>query len=146
MGLLHDPEIRSAVEKRLAALTADARPRWGKMSVDQMLWHVNQAMGVPLGETALDPKVPPIPKPIIKFLVLHMPWTKGAPTNAAFIARKQYDFATERARCSQLIARLTARPLEGEWPYHRVFGKMSGRDYSKLHAIHLDHHFKQFGV
>jgi hypothetical protein len=27
-----------------------------------------------------------------------------------------------------------------------MFGKMSGREVSRLHAKHLDHHLRQFGV
>ncbi len=146
MAFVHDPAVRSSIEQRLAGLRADMRPRWGKMSVDQMLWHVNQAMGVPLGETTPGPERPPIPKAIIRFLVLNMPWMKGAPTNSAFIARKQYDFEAERARCRQLLGKLTARPMDGAWPEHPIFGKMSGRDVSKLQAKHLDHHLTQFGV
>jgi len=144
--LLHDPSVRSSIEQRLASLKHDARARWGRMSVDQMLWHVNQAMGVPLGETTVDPARPPLPKSIIKFMVLRMPWVKGAPTNPAFVPKRQYDFEAERARCRLLIGKLTTRPIDGQWPLHPIFGPMSGRDVSQLQAKHLDHHLKQFGV
>jgi hypothetical protein len=146
MALLHEPEVRSSIEGRLARLTPEARARWGKMSVDQMLWHVNQAMGVPLGEVVPDDIRPPLPKAMIKFMVLSLPWVKGAPTNPAFVPKRQYDFEAERARCRLLIGKITARPIDGEWPLHPIFGPMSGRDVSKLHAKHLDHHFSQFGV
>ena len=146
MALLHEAPVRSALETRLAALTPDTRSRWGKMSVDQMLWHVNQAMGVPLGETTLGPERPPIPKAMLKFIVLNMPWMKNGPTNSAFVAKKRFDFEAERARCRLLIGKLTSRPIAGEWPDHPLFGRMSGTDVSRLHAKHLDHHFKQFGV
>jgi len=146
MALLHEAEVRSSIEGRLARLTPDSRARWGKMSVDQMLWHVNQAMGVPLGEVVPDDIGAPLPKVLIKFLVLNLPWVKGAPTNPAFVPKRQYDFEAERARCRLLIGKITARPIDGAWPFHPVFGTMSGRDVSKLHAKHLDHHFSQFGV
>jgi Protein of unknown function (DUF1569) len=146
MAILHDPSVRSSIEQRLAALSPDTRSRWGKMSVDQMLWHVNQAMGVPLGETTLAPVRPPLPRSVIKFMVLRMPWVKGAPTNPAFVPKRQYDFEAERARCRLLIGKLTARPIDGDWPVHPIFGRMSGNDVSKLQAKHLDHHLRQFGV
>ena len=56
--------------------------RWGKMSVAQMLWHVNEAMEGALGRIQMDATKPPIPlpRPVLKFLVLNAPWGKGAPT------------------------------------------------------------------
>jgi hypothetical protein len=34
---------------------------------------------------------------------------------------------------------------EGGWG-RAVFGRLSGREWSRLQARHLDHHLKQFGV
>ena len=116
------------------------------MSVDQMLWHVNQAMGVPLGETTIEPHFVPLPKAVVKFMVLSLPWVKGAPTNPAFLPKRLYDFEAERARCRLLIGKITTRPIDGHWPQHPIFGRMSGHDVSRLQAKHLDHHFRQFGV
>lgn len=116
------------------------------MSVDQMLWHVNQAMGVPLGETTVEPHFVPLPKAVVKFMVLSLPWVKGAPTNPAFLPKRLYDFEAERARCRLLIGKITTRPIDGQWPQHPIFGRMSGHDISRLQAKHLDHHLRQFGV
>ena len=116
------------------------------MSVGQMLWHVNQAMETALGRVQPDPKGLPIPAPVMRFLVLKMPWTKNAPTNKAFIPTTQHDFDTEIARCRALVTEIAARPIESAPPMHPVFGQMTGQQQSQLHAKHLDHHLKQFGV
>lgn len=145
MALLHDAAVRSSIEHRFRALRADASPKWGKMSVDQMLWHVNEAMAVPLGQRDLTAVRVPLPASVIKFLVLNLPWTKGAPTNPALVAKGRHDFEIERARCLQLIDALASRPLDRSWPRHAMFGTMTGRDVSRLHAKHLDHHLRQFG-
>lgn len=42
MPLLHDPAVRKTMEARLTAIRPDSQRQWGSMSVDQMLWHVNQ--------------------------------------------------------------------------------------------------------
>ena len=144
--ILHDHAIRSSIEKRLRLLRPDTKPQWGKMSVDQMLWHVNQATAVHLGKSEVGPDRPPIPKGMLKFVVLRMPWGKGAPTNSAFKAQKVYEFDSELERCFNLIAEFTARPLDAQWPEHPIFGPMSGAEASRLQAKHLDHHLKQFGA
>src|SRR5262245_22638106 len=105
MPLLHDPEVRAAILRRLATLRADTRPRWGKMSVDQMLWHVNTALAVALGEIDIAPARPPLgmPRRWLKFFVIYGPWGKGAPTVPAFVTAGEHDFDAERARAIRLI-------------------------------------------
>jgi hypothetical protein len=146
MPLLHDAAVRRALDARLQALRSDTMPRWGRMSVDQMLWHVNRALDVVLGQYQMPPQKPPLPKPIMKFIVLRLPWAKNLPTSPHFVAKDRYDFDAERLRCLRLIDIMTGRPLGGTWQDHPFFGPMSGRDASHLMAKHLDHHLKQFGV
>ena len=145
-SLLHDPTVRSSIETRVRALTPTSRGRWGKMSVDQMLWHVNEAMAAALGEREPGGGRAVLPRPLMKFVVLNLPWTKGAPTQAGFVAQGTHDFAEQRARCLRLVDTLAARSIEGVWDQHPLFGAMTGVDVSRLHAKHLDHHLKQFGV
>lgn len=144
--MLHDASLRTTIEMRVRSLRPDLNPRWGRMSVDQMLWHVNEAMAAALGEKQMAPARSPLPRPMLKFLVLNLPWMKGAPTNPAFLATAHHDFDAERQRCLGLIESLAAQPLAGVWSDHPMFGRMSGRDVSRLHAKHLDHHLRQFGV
>ena len=148
MPLLHEQVVRSRIESRLRALTPDRRPLWGKMSVDQMLWHLNEALAGALGEIEVAPPVrkPPIPGWLMKFLVINVPWGKGAPTMPAFVAKRQYDFEAERTRSLRLLQALVDKPIDGEWPRNPLFGAVTGRDVSRLHAKHFDHHLRQFGV
>jgi hypothetical protein len=78
-------------------------------------------------------------------VVLYMPWPKEAPTNPDFIASEPYDFEAERRRCLRLIDDFASRDLGDAWPENQDFGRMSGRDWSRLMARHLDHHLRQFG-
>jgi hypothetical protein len=145
MPMLHDPAVRSKLEHRLNALRPDSPRQWGSMTVDQMLWHVNQFLAASLGDATLPPQKNAIPAPILRFFVIYMPWPKSAPTNKAAIAKGQHDFEVERARCRELIGRFADRPVDGEWCDDPNFGEVDGKFASKLHAKHLDHHFKQFG-
>ena len=146
MKMLHDPLYRAELEKRLAALRPDSSRKWGKMSVDQMLWHVNTTLQLHLGEITAATARTRLPRRVIKFLVLNLPWPRGAPTLATLVAKQQYDFADEHKRCLQLIDKFTSKKLDEEWPENPIFGKVSGTDLSRLQAKHLDHHLRQSGV
>ncbi|MDE3128364.1 MAG: hypothetical protein KGL38_10190, partial [Gemmatimonadota bacterium] len=77
MRMLHDPAVRATLEARLDTLRPDSERRWGAMSVDQMLWHVNQFIGAALGDDCLTPQKMPVPLPVMRFLVLRMPFPKS---------------------------------------------------------------------
>lgn len=145
MARLHDPGDREAVKRRVQRLTPEAQRRWGKMGVAQMLWHVNQAMSTALGYVKRDPVPARLPKPLMKFLVLNMPWMKGAPTLPQWRATEPRDFTVERDRCLRLIDEMASRSLD-EPIEDPNLGRMTGVEVSRLHAKHLDHHLKQFGV
>ena len=146
-AMLHDPPVRDAIRARVESLTPSAKRAWGKMSVDQMLWHVNAALRNALGEPMPNEMRFPVPKSVIRFLVLNMPWTKGAPTAPDLVAGERYDFDAEKAICLQLIDQFTSRNVEaGEWGHSPSLGRMTGREWSRLHAKHLDHHLTQFSA
>lgn len=149
MKLLHEAEVRRSLERRLAALTPDARRRWGRMSVDQMLWHVNESFRLAVGDGTTErmPGVPPLPRAWLRFFVLHLPWPRGrSPTYTEWITNSAHEFTAERARCMEFIERMSAMPLDGSWPVNPTLGRMTGAQWSALQAKHLDHHLKQFGV
>jgi len=143
---LHDANVRSQLMTRVGALQANARGRWGRMTVDQMLWHVNEALAHAVGEGDIAQVRPPLPRKMIKFLVLNLPWARNAPTNPRFVAKTAHDFDTEKARCLRLIDALANRTIDGVWMDHPTFGPMIGEEVSPLQAKHLDHHLKQFGA
>ena len=147
MALLHDPQHKAEILRRLRTLSPNAARRWGKMSVSQMLWHVNEAMEGALGRIQAEPMKVPLPRPLLKFLVLNFPWGKGAPTLKRWVPQSDnYDFASEQARCLRLVGELASKPLEDVWPDSPTLGRMRGSDVSRLHAKHLNHHLTQFGV
>lgn len=143
--LLHDSAVRDAIRARLQALRPDAPRKFGRMTIDQMLWHVNQALRQALGQIPAKQVKMPLPKPVMKFIVLNLPWPTGSPTAPEFVADMQRcEFETERANCLQLIDAFAAKNTDDTWPVAGTLGKMSGRDWSRLEAKHLDHHLKQF--
>jgi len=143
---LHDPAVRDGVRSRIGSLTSTVRPRWGRMSPAQMLWHCNQVFLTSLGENPVTPRRPPFPVGLLKLMLFKLPWPHNAPTAPEYRPDVAREFDAERASCLALIERFTTLDRDaGGWS-RAVFGPMSGRDWSCLHARHLDHHLTQFGA
>jgi hypothetical protein len=87
-----------------------------------------------------------IPRSWLTWLVLTLPWPKGAPTAKAAIAGDRYDLEAEKARCLELLEQFAAKPLQGDWPEHIAAGRLTGEQYSRLQHKHVDHHLTQFSA
>jgi len=146
MPTLHDTVYRSQILNRIRSLRRDSPRQWGRMSADQMLWHVNGGLSMALGERDIPLQKTLLPRLIMRLVALSLPWPKGWPTMPMFVASGSYDFESERARCLQLIEQMSAKPLDEDWPTHPLLGKLSGREASRIQAKHLDHHLRQFGL
>ena len=146
MPMLHDEAYCSQIVSRIGRLRRDTPRRWGKMSADQMLWHVNGGLSMALGQMHVPPQRLPVPRAFMRVVALNLPWPKGWPTMPMFVPSGSYDFDAERVRCFQLIDQLAAKRLDEDWPTHPLLGKLSGSEASRIQAKHLDHHLRQFGV
>jgi hypothetical protein len=148
MPTLHDPAVHTTLRNRIVSLTPDAKAKWGKMSVDQMLWHVNGGLEMALGRLPAKTLRTPLPRSVMRFLVLSLPWPKSAPTIPEIAAKRgsQYDFSVERQRLVSLLDEMHSRDINGAWPTHAVFGQMQGRHWSTLHARHVHYHLTQFNA
>ena len=147
MPMLHDPVFRESAKNRLQALRPDAGRQWGKMSVDQMLWHVNCGLENALGRYEVAKLKLPLPNAVMKFIVFNLPWRKGnTPTAPEFVAQGSHDFEKERGRMLVLVDEVAAKPLDGPWRDSAFLGPMKGRDWSRLLGKHIDYHLQQFGA
>ena len=148
MSLIHSSSDLEALKARVLALRADSVRRWGTMSVDQMMRHLNVVLEMCMGRRDwVEPKrFVPIPRSWLTWLVLTLPWPKGARTAQAAVVADHYDLETERQRCLRLLDDFAARPLATSWPEHFIAGKLTGKQYSRLQHKHVDHHLKQFSA
>lgn len=146
MPMLHDRADRERIVARIRSLSPASTRRWGRMTADQMLWHVNQGFLAALGRLQTEKKRTPLPGFVMRALVLNLPWPKGAPTAPEFVARSTHEFSEQRDLCVQLVQDFAELPLAGDWPPHVAFGAMTGKDWSRLNFKHLDHHLRQFSA
>jgi hypothetical protein len=145
---LWDEGPRRELLERLARLTADARPRWGRMNAPQMLTHVNDQFRMALGDLPTVPERLPIRYFPLNYLVAYvLPWPKSSPTAPELLARiDQSTWPVEVATFATLLQRFATLPANAAWPVHPAFGRLSRRGWALLGYRHTDHHFGQFSA
>ncbi len=147
MGTLFDARDRTAILGRVARLSEDRRPLWGRFTAPEMVCHVSTGLRQGLNEVDLGPSVRPLNWWPLNWLAIHvLPWPKGAKTPPEMLATKSTTWPADVAALRDLIKRFGARGPGGEWPESKVFGRISGRSWGALQHKHLDHHLRQFGV
>lgn len=136
---------------RINNLTPETQRKWGKMSVDQVLAHLNVAY-----DLTFTPEKFPKPNFIAKFLLSRfvkpkitneIPYKQSLPTSPVFIIADERNFEEEKAKLIgniQRVQQLGREAFEGKENIN--FGKMTAQCWNNMFAKHLNHHLDQFGV
>lgn len=150
MKNIFDPEVTAELISRINQLQTDTKPRWGKMSVDQMLAHCCVAY-----DMAYTTKYPR-PNPIMRFLlkafvkkgvVNEVPYKKNIPTAPAFVIADRKNFEEEKSRLIHFLEQTVSLGKDHfEGKESLSFGPMTAQEWNNLFYKHLDHHLNQFGV
>ena len=147
---LLQPEVREEVLSRIKRLTPQTHRQWGKMNVNQMLYHTSAGLRIAYGEITTAPYGNWLKKKLMRFVILNtdMPTPKEkAETfpeiNTVAKSINPGDFNAER---NKLIELLNNFPTKQTSPVSGLLGKMSKENWARLQYSHLDHHLKQFGV
>jgi len=133
---------------RIQKLKPESQALWGRMSVDQMLIHINDAVLVSFNEKELHvPFIFRILGRMMKNSVLKQPeFSKNSPTAKEFKYAENFDFEIVK---NELISNFS-RFQQGEQAIlcknHPFWGKMNAEDWNNLQWKHVDHHLRQFGV
>src|SRR5690349_427838 len=96
---------RAELLARVDKLSPDITPAWGKMNATQMMTHLNEWMRLATGELTAAQRKLPMRFPVIKQIVIRMPWPKGVPTAPELLARESSGWESEKA---DFIKRLEA--------------------------------------
>ena len=135
---------------RIAALTVEATPAWGKLTVEQMLSHLVQANELPFIASVPD-RSSFMSRIVIRPLVLYvMPIPKEVKTSAEMDqkqkGRRPEGFDNDKMTLIGSIEKLGTLPPEHRCLAHPFFGPMSAKQWGRLAYKHMDHHLRQFGV
>jgi len=145
-----DSSVNTELLLRINTLSSSMLPKWGKMSVSQMLAHC--CVPYEFVYESIHPK----PKGLKKFLIRlfikkivtnEKAYSKNGRTSKEFIITDQVDFEKEKSRLIDYISKtseLGSNHFEGKESHS--FGKLTSTEWSNMFYKHLDHHLTQFGV
>lgn len=143
-------EVADRLIARINNLSSEAQPKWGKMSVDQMLAHCNVTYEMAFEDKHQRPGgfVRFMLKLFVKNSVVNdKPYKKNGRTAPVFIISDKRNFEAEKQR---LIGYIRKTVESGEAYFKGKeslsFGVLSVVEWNNLFYKHLDHHFNQFGV
>lgn len=147
MKSIYDKADNATIITRINSLTPETKALWGKMSVDQMMKHTNEAMIVAFGERSLKINF------LLRFLgrmiknkVVNSKFKKNSPTAPEFIFKEKYDFDAAKKELITNFNRFASGHDVIKVTDHPFWGKMTFEDWDKLIWNHIDHHLRQFGV
>lgn len=147
MESLLETAVAAQILDRLTKLEEGMKPKWGKMSVGQMVWHCQ----VPL-RYAIENKAPKKkPNPLIQLLFKKSmysdkPWRKNLPTSPVARAQDPKELKTELPELSNLVKEFQTLKDRKNWNAHPLFGVLTPEQWGQMQFKHLDHHLRQFGV
>ncbi|MDP4261042.1 MAG: DUF1569 domain-containing protein [Bacteroidota bacterium] len=144
---LFDPAVKEDIITRINKLTPQSKGLWGKMTVGQMLAHLQVPIGVAEGTRTLKRTFfARLVGPLVKSVIYNeKPFKRGLPTDPSFVMTgSEKDFETEKQKLLSMINNFTEVNMVNE--IHPFFGRMTKEQWSKGTWKHLDHHLQQFGV
>jgi hypothetical protein len=147
---IFDIAVVNELIARIQLLQANTQPKWGKMSVDQMLAHCNVSYEMAYENKHAKPSafLQLILKLIVKKAVVNdTPYKHSLKTAPAFIIQDAKNFEEERNRLIDYIKKTQvfgAAYFDGKASHS--FGVLNKEEWNNLFYKHLDHHLSQFGV
>ena len=136
--------------ERLAKLTPEKSPVWGKMNASQMLAHLNVSYDIAFGKS--DVKVNGLMRFMLKAFVKkkvvgESSYSKNSQTAPFFLIKEDRDFEKEKQLLISNIKEVEAKGKDWfEGKFSPSFGEMTASEWSQLFQKHLEHHLDQFEI
>ncbi len=131
---------------RIQKLSSSSTPAWGKMTINEMLHHLNLTVEAPLGKIQTQGKPNFIMKLFKSVLYNDKPFGKNDPTPKDFKTKGDFDFATEKEKCLSNLSEIFNKGIKGVYKQHVFFGEITSEQWGLHFYKHADHHLKQFNV
>jgi hypothetical protein len=147
MKSIFDKEVQEEILRRAKTLKPYSVRLWGKMSVEQMLWHLSAQLRIGLGDIAMKPWFNKIISRIAVWTFgIRIPWSNNLMTAKEMKNDNPASFQVEQDNFLITFDRFLAKAEHFKYSPHPIFGEMSREEWGKIAYKHIDHHFRQFGV
>ncbi len=136
--------------QRLSKISPGAEPLWGRMTPAQMIGHLAVGLRYTMGRLPAARRwggwhLRWIVAPLILRGWLRIPRNTPAPLPRSMReSPPEEDVETLHALMEEYLQKSEAGEIA--LPPHPVFGPLSADDWARFHAVHFDHHLRQFGV
>jgi len=144
--------LRAGMWDALAGLRADTPARWGRMTAQQMVEHLEWTFACSTGTQTVDCSIPEEHRPrYLTFLTHDRPTPQGFENPALVaglpaLAHADLDAAAAalRREVDRYLAAAGSAPAVLRM--HPLFGPIDAEQWSRTHYKHVRHHFTQFGL
>jgi hypothetical protein len=153
MRSINDVNEIETMMDRIQQLSAGSVPDWGKMSVNEMLCHISDALRDVLGIRIVEPVTPEEIRPqIIQMVLTEEEWDHHLPTFPPYLqgpeggGTKPVNFNTDKESLLHLLQQYKSLDAGFSFYPHAGLGILTRDQCGKFLWKHLDHHLRQFGV
>jgi hypothetical protein len=149
---LNEAAVLEQLLQRLHRLEPSTPALWGRMNAGQMLRHLIDGFGAMTSERPVPSISTWAHRHLMKPMALRLPfrWPKGVPTlpevDAERGGSRPKEFAADQAELATILRRATRKPRDFRFGEHPLFGAMNEWEWMRWAYLHVDHHFRQFGI
>lgn len=135
----------------LNKLQADSKPRWGKMSAQQMVEHLTDVLRIATGENPQQ-VVTPAEKleKVVAFLNSDLPMGQNIPVpfvkDNSPLRNEELELSVDEFVDSYLEFQELFESNPTLQTIHPIFGTLNYEQWNRLNQKHFTHHFTQFGL
>lgn len=148
--LYMDREVAEAFKARLRTLTPESKRQFGKMTLPEMLAHLEQTFKVALGEVESKDESTWMMRNIMGPLAFHvLPWPKGSLKTAdIMLVAPEGEVEELKQRLIVSIDRFVeVHENEPErTAISPLLGSLTMKQWALVHGRHVPHHLEQFGA
>lgn len=152
MKTLASTADQDEISERLRAIGPASQRRWGKMTVAEMICHLNDSFRVCMGEKDAKSVGNWFSRSGMKWVALSVPmkWPHGIQTVPECDPRRggtpPAEIEADLRALRELFDRFARTPRGFEFQAHPMFGRMSYEEWMRWGYLHMDHHLRQFGA
>jgi hypothetical protein len=136
---------------RIKALTPASRGLWGRMDVRHMVCHLRTSVALSVDDRGVIDRSIPIVRRLGRWLVFDTftTWPKGRfKSSAQMIPEPEGSFEEEQRRLLNAFDTFVAEAAQnpGRKTVSPILGPTTMEYWTHAHGVHLNHHYRQFGL